>query len=454
MRMGLLVGLLALGALPVHAQFRGMVDVATVSMSAPDTPRLSPNNICATDGTDLVCDRGVEVQSGGLLTATRISATNISATNISATRITGDGSGLTNLPAGATPDRITSGTTSVVANSPTGVISFTQLGTETAYLHPTLGLVAPGVSATGVVSATSAYVGNMLTMRSPSPSTQAFTWTANSGGQLTLDATSNPNIMVLSGNSLFWRTGGGNVGIGIGTTPSATLHVSGTARMTSWTMIGSSADPSSVLHVVGPSNASGGLTIGSADTSATRLRIFPTGAASVIFDISGSSVGWRDNIGSNMMFMSGGSVPAIMVGRGATTPSSTLHVSGTIRMASGGEACDADRTGAIRFTGGDFSVCRNGSAWETLTAIAAGATPDRIISGTTSVVANNGGPISLTVAGATVASVQATGLDVSGTVSTTNVHIAQAGGTCATSADVGRLLRNPTTGRLQICAMR
>lgn len=84
---------------------------------------------------------------------------------------------------------------------------------------------------------------------------------------------------------------------------------------------------------------------------------------------------------------------------GETTPSSTFHVSGTLRIASGGEACDANRTGAIRYTAGDFSVCRNGSAWETLTAIANGSSPDRITSGTTSLVAiSNTGFISLTQA--------------------------------------------------------
>ncbi len=61
---------------------------------------------------------------------------------------------------------------------------------------------------------------------------------------------------------------------------------------------------------------------------------------------------------------------------GMTTPSTTLHISGTLRLANGGEACDANRTGAIRYTSGEFSFCRNGTAWEALSSI--GASGDRI----------------------------------------------------------------------------
>lgn len=53
--------------------------------------------------------------------------------------------------------------------------------------------------------------------------------------------------------------------------------------------------------------------------------------------------------------------------------STSLHVSGTIRVANGGETCDTNRTGAIRYMGGDFSFCRNGSAWEPLSSLSGGA---------------------------------------------------------------------------------
>jgi hypothetical protein len=49
-------------------------------------------------------------------------------------------------------DRITSGTSAVVVNSATGIVSITQLGADASYVHPSLGYVGPGVSATGTVS--------------------------------------------------------------------------------------------------------------------------------------------------------------------------------------------------------------------------------------------------------------------------------------------------------------
>jgi cytoskeletal protein CcmA (bactofilin family) len=61
-----------------------------------------------------------------------------------------------------TVDRMISGSSNIVINSSTGVVSFTQLGTASAYLHPTLGLVAPGVSTTGPISATAAWVTGLL----------------------------------------------------------------------------------------------------------------------------------------------------------------------------------------------------------------------------------------------------------------------------------------------------
>lgn len=65
------------------------------------------------------------------------------------------------------------------------------------------------------------------------------------------------------------------------------------------------------------------------------------------------------------------------MGVSATTPQTSLQVGGSIRLAvevSGTlGTCDANRTGAIRFTGGDFSFCRNGSAWEALASLGGGA---------------------------------------------------------------------------------
>ncbi|MCA3244597.1 MAG: hypothetical protein INF43_04770, partial [Alphaproteobacteria bacterium] len=320
---------------------------------------------------------GVIFANGGIALSGTVASGNISATNLSATvadirtlRVTnnqtvggdvsvtgnvqantfiGSGASLTNIPVSAVVglnlDRIsTSGVASganlamVVADQ--GTVSFTLAGNPgRAYLDSTLGLVAPGVSTTGTVSATRLYVTGAVT--------------ATSTGYF-----------------------GGNVGIGYAST-SATVHISNSGTVT-----GSSG---------------GGLVIG------------PINAANLVLDTGGVTArtnGAYSNLGLNQ-YSTGrvniGSFGATVgVAMQAIVPSATLHVSGTIRIANSGEACDANRTGAIRYTGGEFSFCRNGTAWETLTSIAQGAAglADRITSGTTQmVVVSSTGFVSLTQAG-------------------------------------------------------
>lgn len=113
-------------------------------------------------------------------------------------------------------------------------------------------------------------------------------------------------------------------------------------------------------------------------------------------------------------------------------PSTTLHLGGTLRLSNGGEACDANRLGAIRYTSGDFQFCRNGTAWEPLASIADSAAPDRIISGTTTMaVVNNTGFISITQAGTNTGwfdpqrGLVTLGVSTTGSVSSTRVYARQ-----------------------------
>jgi hypothetical protein len=111
--------------------------------------------------------------------------------------------------------------------------------------------------------------------------------------------------------------------------------------------------------------------------------------------LSGSTLTLSHDNGSPDLFIASNGA----VGISTTNPSTSLHVSGTLRLANGGEACDANRIGGIRYTANEFSFCRNGTAWESLSSIVQG-TADRITSGTTQLVAiSNTGYISLTQAG-------------------------------------------------------
>lgn len=87
------------------------------------------------------------------------------------------------------------------------------------------------------------------------------------------------------------------------------------------------------------------------------------------------------------------------VGIGTTVPSTTLHVSGTLRISNGGEACDANRAGAIRYTSSSvFQFCM-GSGWQNLADAAGGGQADRITSGTTSVIATQDRSVTISTAG-------------------------------------------------------
>jgi hypothetical protein len=54
-----------------------------------------------------------------------------------------------------------------------------------------------------------------------------------------------------------------------------------------------------------------------------------------------------------------------LIGVGLSTPTTAFDLSGTLRIANGGEACDGTTAGAIRYSGGALSFC-NGTAWTTL----------------------------------------------------------------------------------------
>lgn len=170
-----------LGSTAGQAATADLLDLATISMTNPNTPKVINKGVCYSDGRDLACDgaAGVFVTSGTLgltgisvttVTATTLSAYalaagNVSATgNISANKFIGDGSLLTGVSGGGgggATNVIASGTTSVTTNS-NGYISLSTGGTTTGYFDTAGRLVVPGISITQNygISATNVYIGN------------------------------------------------------------------------------------------------------------------------------------------------------------------------------------------------------------------------------------------------------------------------------------------------------
>ena len=170
--------------------------------------------------------------------------------------------------------------------------------------------------------------------------------------------------------------------------------------------IGTNA-PLSSLHVIG-SSGSNGIALGTSTT--LNLRIIPTGTGSNIFETGGSNgvFSFRE-VGATSGYMVIRRDGTYVGSQLSAIPSTTLHVSGTMRIASGGEACDGHRMGAIRYSGGDFQFCRNGTTWENLASIGNSAAPDRITSGTTSAIVNPSGAIDISASLRVNGSIQVTG---------------------------------------------
>ncbi len=104
---------------------------------------------------------------------------------ISATHFVGDGSGLANLSVNG--DRITSGTTNLVAISNTAYVSLTQNGTNTGWFDPTRGLITLGVSATGGLSGTTGYFSGNVGIGTTTPA-GSFNVVQGIGATLYFDA--------------------------------------------------------------------------------------------------------------------------------------------------------------------------------------------------------------------------------------------------------------------------
>lgn len=363
---------------------------------------------------------------------------------ISATRFVGDGSGLFNI-AGASADRIVSGTTSMLAISNTGYISVTQSGVNTAYFHPSMGLVTVGVSSTGGISGTTGYFSGNVGIGTTAPSyTLHLQSGASAGSSLGLFRAGNGGLVMSSPQGggggfvstiaqisssgsvvgqLMFSPATGKIGLwasNLTFTPSQTLHIGGTLLTTSWTGVnfnGANVTPSAPLEVNGTVSATAGYFSGNVNLS----NIATVGVSGTIFTVS-NSVGSLFTTGNSANYFdikSEGSVPILRLVKNTTQWS-------------------------IGFPG---SPNATSDPWQRglwfvpyYTTTGVGATPTLVLENTGAVG----------IGGITQPSAS---LEVSGTVSATVLQVANTApdSACAGASDLGKMRRNPTTGRMQVC---
>ncbi|WP_156827207.1 beta strand repeat-containing protein [Hyphomicrobium zavarzinii] len=407
---------------------------------------------------------------------------------ISATAFVGDGSGLTGVVA-SSGDRIVSGTnnaTSMVAVSQSGYISVTQAGANSAWFDPYRGLVTLGVSATGAVSATAGYFSGKVGAGTSVPTATlqvSGTFVVSVTGQ-----TTTPSLVVNADGS-----------IGIGNTGNASSRVQISEEVTDATRFTLNVEPSyrasadGIYYNIGiastpavfidPGVSNSGYVYGSRSNvlrrhagDEGRLAALTgqviqfghyngTATGRITDDVRGLSIipyAMNGTIG-NMYGIyinnraTGGTITGNYfgfyqqdvnaknyfggrVGLGVGSPLAMLDVAGTIsasnaiQVGSSSLTCGAPIAGAIRYNSGSLQYC-NGTTWTTLGA-SGGGQEDRIISGTTTIIASENTSLTFTAAGTQRLVIGADGIpvfDVPGMNST-----ASGGGLTIRQADAAR----------------
>lgn len=236
-----------------HAAAEEWLSLATVSMTDPNTKKMTDRYVCYSDGKNIACSTpSLYLSTGGLVginTSNPQAQLEVDGT-VSATNFVGNGSGLTGVVAGSS-DRIVSGSaggTRMVAVSDTGYISMTQAGANTAWFDPMRGLVTIGVSSTGPISGSSGYFSGNVGMGTSNPAQRLEVYSAGanystarvSNGSSSVDLAMAPTgLAQLTQNGAYGLTfatsatermridASGNMGVGTAA-PSARLDIRGT----------------------------------------------------------------------------------------------------------------------------------------------------------------------------------------------------------------------------------
>ncbi len=222
----------------------------------------------------------------------------------------------------STPDRVVSGSHSVIANTNTGYVSLTNGSTVYGYL---------GQSATYL----------------PALNVAAISATTNNASFTTLYAS-------------------GNVGIGT-TAPTNTLHITGTARFAHATSAGLNVGVNDASSGQVSINllTKGGTTynVGNPNSLGWHLvaRSNAYGAASERNDLH--IYYWDGTSYQRYMTFDSGATKGI--GVGDINPQVSLSVIGEVQVSNSGVSCSSTTAGAIRYTSGNLQYC-NGSSFTAL----------------------------------------------------------------------------------------
>ena len=360
---------------------------------------------------------------------------------------------LTSLSGGGTAgDRITSGTTGVYTYTNASATIATA-GVERVVIGTSgnVGIGQQPVSGIALSTSGTSYFNGRVGIGTSAPLTSldisassagislrdgnTYSLIGNSNQNLFLQADegatgTNPSIIFQVKNSEKMRiVSTGYVGIGT-TSPSSNLHVNGSAT------IGNSASNTSLTMLLDSERPWAFGYRGTGSNTALHLSAIVDSKYFTIDTISGTGVAATFlpfSTTPRALLVPNGGWAGVGIARN-TIPSATLHVSGTLRIADGGEACDANRAGALKYSGGNFYAC-NGSAWSAL-GTAAGVVSDRITSGTTGVYTYTTGKASVATAGIERMVVDANGNVGIGQQPQTNYPLSVSGSLSITSSKV------------------